>query len=97
MASRITRKPDPSIKNNVLQARAAARHGNRAHASVVGASIAATVLVWVLFSQQDAQAIEAAREGVTGQTAVTTPAPVRTSLAPQAGGSEAQIALGITR
>jgi hypothetical protein len=59
MASRFT-KPDPGIKTNVLRSRATARKAKGAHASVVWASIAATIIAWAMFSSQDAQILEAA-------------------------------------
>src|SRR5687768_2686652 len=68
MASRFT-KPDPGIKKNVLRSRAAARKAKSAHASVVGASIAATILAWAMFSHQDAQVMEAAQAARSNQAA----------------------------
>src|SRR5688500_8467089 len=61
MASRFSKKPDPSIQKNVQKARAEAHKRRNAHASVVVTSIAATLFSWALFSNQDAVALEAAR------------------------------------
>jgi hypothetical protein len=79
MASRITNKPNPAVKQNVRRARAAAaKGGQRAHASVVAASIAATIFAWALFSHQDAQALEeAARLANANQAAITIAAPTQ--------------------
>ena len=70
MASRFT-KPDPQIKKNVLRSRAEARKRKRAHASVVGASIAATLAAWAMFINHDAMVMEAAQAAKSSQAAVS--------------------------
>lgn len=69
MASRFDKKPDPSIKKNVLRSRAAARNAKSAHASVVLTSVLATLFAWAMFSSQDAQLIEAAQAANSAQVA----------------------------
>jgi len=76
MASRFT-KPDPGIKKNVLRSRAAARKAKNAHASVVGASIAATIFAWAMFSSHDAQVMEAAQAARSNQAASGLVAPAQ--------------------
>ena len=75
MASRFAKKPDPAIRNNVRQARAAAATTKRANASVVVASIAAILFAWALFSNHDAQALRAAQLETTGPAAAAIAAP----------------------
>jgi hypothetical protein len=75
MASRFAKKPDPSIKKNVLRARAAARGAKSAHASVVAVSIAATIFASLMFANQDAQALQAAEAARASQAATTITAP----------------------
>lgn len=69
MATRFAKKPDPSIKKNVLKARAAARNARNAHASVVVSSLAATLIAWAALSAQDAHITEAAVSADPGQVA----------------------------
>ena len=88
MASRIAKKPDPQIKKNVLRARESARKAKHAHASVVVSSLVATLLAWAMFSNQDTQALEAARQASNNQaqTSITAPAesaPASQTNAPQ--------------
>lgn len=88
MPSRLTHKPDPQIKKNVLRARESARKAKHAHASVVVSSIAATLLAWALFSHQDAQAIEAARQANSAQAQLSTTRPVESANPAQADASQ---------
>ncbi|HKP53749.1 MAG TPA: hypothetical protein VJ183_13995 [Chloroflexia bacterium] len=74
MASRFN-KPDPSIKKNVLRARAASRKAKNTHASVVVTSLLATLFAWAMFSEQDAQAIRAAQAARANPAALTIAAP----------------------
>ena len=60
-------KPDPAIKKNVIHARLGAKSAKRAQGFVVGASVAATLMGWALFSHEDAQL------AATAQLANTTP------------------------
>jgi len=85
MASRITKKPDPQIKKNVLRARESARKAKHAHVSVVVSSLVATLLAWAMFSNQDAQALEAAQQASKAQTQAQTSiaAPASQTNAPQ--------------
>ena len=103
MASRFSKKPDPSIKKNVQQARAAARKTKNAQMSLVTASIAATLFSWALFSNQDAQALEAARVASANQAVglpsgtVTVATPTYILVAQQGIGTPAPLVLGVTR
>ena len=97
MASRFSKKPDPSIKRNVQQARAAARKTKTAHASVVLTSIAATLFSWALFSNQDAVALEAARTANTNQASVVMAAPTQVIVTKQIDVTPVPLVLGITR
>ena len=97
MASRFSKKPDPSIKKNVQQARAAARKAKNAQVSLVTASIAATLVSWALFSNQDAQALEAARTASASQAVVTIATPTYASVAQQSIGTPVPLVLGVTR
>ena len=97
MASRYSQKPDPSIKKNVQQARAAANKGRTAHVSLVTASIAVTLFSWALFSNQDAQALEAARAATANPAAITITSPAPDNVARQAMGTPLPLVLGITR
>jgi hypothetical protein len=74
MASRFS-KTDPAIKKSVRRARSAAQSAKQLHASVVVASLAATIFAWALFSDQDARAIEAAPTANLNQTALVTTVP----------------------
>jgi hypothetical protein len=79
MASRFAKKPDPAIKKNVLRSRAAARNAKNAHASVVVTSLIGTIFAWALFTHQDAQALEAAREANSNQSTLTIATPAQSS------------------
>gem|GEM_PF-3059544 len=76
MASRF-KKPDPSIKKNVLRSRATARKAKSAHASVITTSLLATLFAWAMFSEQDAQAIRANQAASSNQAALTIAAPTQ--------------------
>ena len=96
MATRFTSKPDPSIKKNVLRARASARTAKSAHPFVVAASIAATIFTWGLFSHQDEQmlAVQAAN---SNQPAIIVTAPTQSaSVAPEVA-AQAPVVLATTR
>lgn len=83
MASRFAKKPDPSIKKNVLRSRAAASGAKSAHASVVAVSIAATIFASLMFANQDAQALQAAEAARANQqvtTNIATPANQETTV-----------------
>ena len=77
MASRFAHKPDPAIKKNVRRARSAANDRKHAHASVVAASLAATLLAWAMFSNQDVQLIAAQQAAASNQAIVTTVTPAQ--------------------
>ena len=98
MASRFTEKPDPSIKKNVLRARAAAHNAKRAHASVVVVSVVATLLAWATFSDQDTQATEAAaRAANSSQAALIITAPAQSADNPQASANQVPRAVALMR
>ena len=77
MASRFSKKPDPSIKKNVQKARAEARKTKSAHASIVVTSLAATLFSWALFTNQDEIALEAARTANAQRAMVTIATPTQ--------------------
>lgn len=73
MASRFAQqKPDPAIQRNISRARRRTQRGGKAQAFVVTASLAATLLGWALFAQEDAQS--AAVQAATSSQSVITPA-----------------------
>src|SRR5437764_14629783 len=56
MANRLgQQKPDPAMKKNVIRARQSATSAKRAQGFVVAASLAATLMGWALFSDEDDQ------------------------------------------
>jgi hypothetical protein len=76
MANRLQHKPDPAIKKNVRKARLGARAAKRAQSFVVTASLAVTILGWVLFSHEEAQ------ENMSAQLTDPTPIAAVVSTAP---------------
>ena len=95
MASRFSNKADPAIKKNVRRARSAARNAKNLHASVVVASLVATIFAWAMFSDQDARAIDAARTANLNQTALVTAVPEESAAGAQFVAAQARHPQGV--